>query len=872
MGAVREFRVVSGRGYSAEYGGYSGGAIQMVTKSGTNNYHGTAYGFHRNDNLDARGFFDDSKPEFRRTQFGASGGGPIRRDKAFFFGNYEGLRQAKLGRTQIGKVPDENIHRGILPNGTPVAIAPEIKPYLDLYPLPNGLNLGNGVGQRLVPVSDLGNENYFVTRGDYYLTPNQTLFARFTSDQGDDSTPNALGISNTVVLSRMRYGTAQYEHILSPTLLSTTQAAFNRTRLAPTLRLNIDYPKSLFFLHHQYPPTIGYTGVDNLDAPSNNTTYRVQNLWQFSQSFSSTQGAHSMKFGGSFQKVGFNTNGPAAGAFGSFAWNSVEDFLRDASLLSLQVEVEGADTARTVRQRVLGLYFQDDWQVCRNLTVNLGLRYEPWTGPSEKHNRVSTIRDWYRATQFDTPETSGTDMYFNSPGEKSFSPRAGFAWDVKGDGKTAVRAGFGIFHVMLLSPYLNTIVRKNPPYAGTFSSNPERDRNLNLANAAAYVTALTPSIKTPVLSPSTFSEVIQFNLDPMYETKFNLSVEREIAPNLSVTLGYLGSRGTHLTQKMDGNAAPPSFGNGRPFVAANTRRPNPNNGVITYSSSDAKSFYNGMIVEVKKRFAQGFQLQGAYTWSKAIDDSSTGLGNSDFAEGIRSQPYDPHSDRGLSSFHLSHNLAINGLWSIPFPVSSGFVSYLLGGWRISSIFKATSGTPFEVNVGGRNAPALSRSAGGQRPDLLAGRNNANVTSGVTAGCTFVGGVAGPSDNNPRNPNTVLPGQKLGTIDLYYDPCAFSLPPAGFYGNAGRNFLTEPRFINVDFSLLKSMPVGITEGSQLEFHADFFNLFNHPNFGRPANNVLNAVTTSARGLVAGSDRITTTDGKERQIQLGLKLIF
>jgi hypothetical protein len=278
--------------------------------------------------------------------------------------------------------------------------------------------------------------------------------------------------------------------------------------------------------------------------------------------------------------------------------------------------------------------------------------------------------------------------------------------------------------------------------------------------------------------------------------------------------------------------------------------------VITCSHSDAKSFYNAMTLEVKKRLSRGFQFQTVYTWSKTVDDSTTGLGNSDFGEGVNPQPYNHKSDRGLAATHTGQNLAINGQWSLPSPTSSGLVSHLFGGWRISSIFSASSGVPVGPKLrgsgGSGSAPDGARSANNQNPELVADRTVESMTSGTTAGCP---GLAG--------------SQKLGTPDQYFDPCAFTRPERGFYGNAGRNIIIGPAFVNVDFSLLKSTPIGINEGSLLQFHADFFNVANHPNFGRPASSV---IQLNNGNVFPGAGQITSTASSERQIQFGLKLMF
>ncbi|MSO21290.1 MAG: TonB-dependent receptor [Acidobacteria bacterium] len=873
--AIREFRVVTGGGYSAEYGGYSGGVVQMVTKSGTNQLHGSAFGLHRNDNFDANSWEANKgrreKSEFRRNQFGGSAGGPIRRDKAFFFAAYEGLRQARVGAIDISNVPDLNIRRGILPDGRQVQVAPIIRPYLDIWPQPNGESIGNGVARRYTPLDTITNENYLVARADYQLNDSQKLFSRFVYDDGTDANPSTLGVYTSTVTSQQRFTTLQYENILSPTLLWTSSFAFNRNGLSPIITSNIDYPKNLFFLHHPYPPSLGYAGVASFSG-ADQPSFRIQNKWELSQAFSYSMGNHTLKYGGSWAYNGFNNNGPAAGAFGTFSWINAEQFLIDGGMETLTAEVAGADTARTVRQQVYGFYFQDDWRMSPTFSLNLGLRYEPWTSPTEKWNRASTYKDWVTATKFSHISTDGINTYFDSPGETTFSPRVGIAWDVNGDGKTAVRAGGGIFHLMLLTPYLNTVTRKNPPDAATLIQN---NPGVGLAGAGAYLTSRTAAALSTTLNPDTFSEAIQFDLDPMYEIKFNLAIERQILPDLSVAVGYIGNRGTHLTMKSDCNARPSIQVNGRPFVPTNTAanpwpRVNPNNGVITCSHSDAKSFYNAMTVEVKKRVSHGFQFQTVYTWSKTVDDSTTGLGNSDFGEGLVTQPYNHKADRGLAATHIGQNLGINGLWSIPAPADTGLLAQMFGGWQVSSIFSISSGAAVGPTLRGVSAPDGRRSVNEQHPELVPGRTAQSMTTGTTAGCTYVNGTPGPYNAAAPAVNSIAPGQQLGTPDQYFDICAFSRPVAGFYGNAGRNIIIGPGFTNIDISLLKNTKIGFTEGSRLQFHADFFNLFNHPSFGRPASATLQNAGNG--NPFTGGGQITSTSSSARQVQFGLKLIF
>lgn len=842
--AVREFQVLTSN-YSAEVGGTSGGVINMVTKSGTNALHGSVYEYLRNSDLDARNFFDQVKPSFKRNQFGGSVGGPIKKDRTFFFGNYEGLRQ-RQGVTQVATVPDLNVHRGLIPAAggglQQVAIAPEIQPYLNLYPLANGPSKGGGIATLFQVANSPVREDYFVVRVDHHINDKQSIFARFTLDQGKLTTPDAIPITQINVRANTRYTTVQHDYIATPSILFTTRLAGDRTLLASNDVPVISYPSSLNIFLAGWLPNITLPGISALGPSSPNLALRAQNLYDIQENVQIVHGGHAMKFGVQIDHVGANRGGEVSGINGNFGWSSIQDFLLDNKMSSFAGSALGADTYRSYVQYIYASFFQDDWKMRPNFTWNLGLRYEPYTVPTEKHNRISMLQDWIHATAFDT-----TIPLFSNPSKKAFSPRVGFAWDPSGNGKTAVRAGLGVFFVDILVPYYGLPGQKNAPFDGTTGVVLG-----NLASAYSDIVKATPALASAILNPNTFLELIQNNLNPSYEVKVNFTVERQLPGQASVSLGYTGSRGIHLWRESDVNDVPPITVNGRSFVAAGTPRANPNAGVGTTRYSDARSFYNGLQIEGKKRFSHGFQFQSSYTWSKNVDDGTTGIAQTDFTPGgvgITSQPFSPKADRALSSLNVRQILVINGIYAFPSPGKSGFSSALLGGWQLASIFSASSGVPFTVYVAGRNAPDQSRQTGVQHPDLVAGRKFSSIVTG--------------------NPNG------------YIDTTAFVLPPAappgypagsGFYGNAGRNILTGPGLTNIDFSLQKTTRLGIREGTRLEFHADFFNLLNRANFANPRaaqSQVLNATT---RAYISGAGQITNTVTSSRQIQLGLKLIF
>ena len=865
--AVREFQVLTSN-YSAEVGGSSGGVVNMVTKSGTNNLHGTAFYSLRNSALDARNYNDTSgKPPFKRNQFGASAGGPIRKDKTFFFGDYEAIIQRR-GVSKHPQVPDLDVRRGLIPDSAgavptvngprrQVTVAPEMQPYLDLWPKPNGpeVNINSGVASFDFAPPNPVDEHYYVIRGDHIITDKQTLFARVTLDQGDITNPDDLPITTTKAETNTRYATVAHDYIASPQLLVSTRLAGNRTLLASDEIALVDYPKSLNILLPGYLFSVGYSGVTGIGVSTQNIIKHAQTLFTVDERFLYVRGRHSMKFGATVNRIESSRTGGSSGLNGSMGWPNVERFLTDGAPKSFTATALGVDTARTYLQYAYGVFFQDDWKVTPNFTMNLGLRYEPFTSPDERHGRESTVRDWVTATKFQT------DIgLFRNPSKKNVSPRVGFAWDPKGDGKTAVRAGFGIFFVQLLSRAYVVQGAKNPPFFATTS-----EIQGNLASVPSDLARISPSLVGATLTPNSFMEITQWDLNPSYEMKANLTVERQLTDTLSVSLGYLGGRGIHLWRNTDANAAPFIEVNGRAFVVAGTPRVNRNASVGQTRYSDAQSFYNAMQIEVKKRFGGGLQFQTSYTWSKNIDDSTTGVANTDYNEGSASQAYQTKVDRGLSALHNGQNLVVSGIYALPSPIDSGFLAHVFDGWQLSSIFRAKSGTPFSVKVSARNAPDLSRGAAQQRPDVAEGRNRENITSGTTAGC-----------------GNVSTGQRLGTADLYYDPCAFILPPvapagyaagSGFYGISGRNFLTGSGLVNFDFSLRKSFPIGITEGTQLEFQADTFNLFNRTSLPLPSGSVLNPSLRSSQPYVAGAGRITAPPvTNARQFQFGLKITF
>ena len=871
---VREFQVLT-TNYSSEFGGTSGGVVNMITKSGTNQFHGTVYEFLRNSALDAAAWEDNAygngRAPFKRNQFGFSVGGPIKKDRTFFFGNYEGLRQPK-GITGVAVVPDENAHNGLVPgpNGglQQVKIADSVAGLLKQWPLPNAPgNAGAGVGYLASSTSQRTTENFFMVRLDHRISDSQSLFGRFSFDEASQLTPDLIPVDDVTLKTHPRYATVQLVSVWSPKLLTTTRVGMSRNNIELNEVMNVKYPQSGFFLNPNFPIEIQIpgNGLSNFGPDTSNIQQTIQNVFQLQENISYTTGNHAYKFGVEFEKLDPNLNsGPNNG--GMLRWASISDFLQDNPLQQLSTSLPGNDPYRSFRQNLFGFYFNDDWKMSSRLTWNLGLRYEPYTAPSEKWGRVSVVKDWLTATHYDTGGTM-----FQAPGNKYFAPRVGFAFDPKGNGKTAIRGGIGVFYIPLTTTVYSRASTRNAPFTGSIQILP-RDATgkvANFASSLAFANSIAPQYLTPQFNATSAPIMVQYRPDASYEMKANLTVEQQIGQDLAVSVGYIGGRGYHLTRTANVNMRYPTIVNGRAFVNGSSPLPNPNLFQGQLVVTDSQSFYNALRLQVKKRLSRNYQYQVSYTWSKSIDDASAGSSNSAYqTEGASSQLWSTKADRGLSALNQTHNFVVNGLWALPSPSASKVISSVLGGWQATGIFMMVTGTPFTPVLSGSNVNDNGKPGSGtqlREPEWVGGnRSFSSLTSGTTAGCTFVNGVPGPYVAG--RPNSVAP-QKLGTPRLWFDPCVFAVPPTGFYGTAGRGILIGPGTVNFDAGLGKNIP--LKEEAHLEFRGDFFNLFNRPNYADPATGVLNANNNS---LITTAGQITRTVTSSRQLQFSLKVVF
>src|SRR6202140_1588079 len=757
--AVQEFSVVTNSA-PAGYGRTSGGVINSITRSGTNELHGSAYEFLRNSALDARNFFDstESPPPFRRNQFGVDAGGPIIKSKLFVFGDYEGIRQ-ELSRTTVDIVPSAAARTGHLTAGT-VSVNPKVEPYLAVYPLPNGPIKGD-IGLFTLPTPQNTNEDFFTSRADFTIGKSDSLFGTYMFDNGKTEGPDSFNNNIIGTLSRRQAAILEETHLYGAQMANTARLGFSRVVSQAVKSLKATSPAaadtSLGFLPGQPMGVItnsqlssfpgGFGAVGEFDFHWNS--------YQFYDDAFATLGTHSLKFGFAFENIRDNELGKTS-PLGQFVFGSLSDFLQDQPT-SFNAPIGSGITPRALRQSIYAGYFMDDWRAKPNLTVNLGLRYEAATVPSEAEGKLANLPSLTSTT----PHLGSP--FFSNPTKLDFEPRVGFAWDPLGKGKTSIRSGFGVFDNLPL-PYLFGVTSLlSAPF-------------FELGHVTTLAQGSFPKGAFPLLTTPTLRYAyIQTNPSRSYDMERNFNIQQSIAPNTVLQVGYTGSRGVHLpyfTNNFD-MVLPTLTPQGYVWPVNGTPL-NPNVGQISGTMWNSDSIFHALEIQVTRQLSKGLQAGVSYAWGKIIDSGSASAVIQNYANSSPRLFFDESNGRGLADFDIRQNLSVNYIWEIPSSKAKPrALQWALNGWQWGGILHIASGEPFTPIVTGD--PLGMKGDQFDRPDVLTG-----------PGCS--GSLV-----NPGNP-----------LDYIKTQC-FAFPnPSTRFGDAGRNILIGPGILNLDTSLFRNI--------------------------------------------------------------------
>jgi hypothetical protein len=902
--AIDQFSVLTSN-YTSEYGRTSGAVIDAITKSGTNRLHGTAYFFDRDRIFDARNFFDGSViPAFRRIQFGASAGAPIFKDRTFFFVDYEGIRQDQPVSTTI-KVPNA---------GTRAAAVPAIVPYLALWPTaPAGSPDTNpgGIGVQSFNTSQptKANENYVLTRIDHKIAASDTIDGTYFFDSGPQTQTDPLGNTVHEVFSRRQMYTAEWTRIFSSSIVNTFRGGVSLI----TGLINAPVSGTAVATDAKLAVAPGSVAPPQLPVAGLTTAYGLGGFNKFNHHWTSlqfyddafiTKGNHSMKVGGAFERMHYDVLEQLSpnGRFNNYS--TLAKFLAN-SPNQLNALAPGGSTEVKFRESLFAGYFQDDWHITKRLTLNLGLRYEATTRPTNANTVPSYTVNGYtvaaagfqQITTLSNCSSSptacgpvGTDSPIASnPTTKNFQPRLGFSWDPFGKGTTAIRAAFGMFDVLPL-PYvfaLNTAATAPFQIIGA-------DPAATLGTGAA-----DPNINFN--QQKIRNRYIQQN--PKRATVYNwgANIQQDLGKGFTATAGYVGSRSVHLSAAADDiNLVQPTSVSGvglvfpcDPVAAGGNCNSNQTGTRINSNWGggagirpvvfDGASSYHALQAQVKKAMAHGVQGQFSYTYSHCNDLSSAPVTGDTYLNSIAVPLLLQKSYRvGPCDFDLRQVATGTLIWDIPAPhLDNSFANVLVNGWQLGGILTAQTGAPFSVTVGGGNDPLGTGFNGDFSMDLADLLPNCNPTGGK--GVNFINTNCFTPPTAPSSLAPASASNLYGCAPNSFPGYPSSAPkaPSGrqfcsnVVGNSGRNRFYGPRLTTLDMSIFKNVAVpSISDAFKVQFRAEFFNILNHTNFLSPG--FLNTGGQNNSTFDFDGSPLPTalnqTSTSSRQIQLGMKLVF
>jgi hypothetical protein len=896
--AVREFNLLEDT-YGAEYGKHPGGQVTILTQSGTNRWHGDIYEYVRNNALDAANYFDlNGAPPFQRNQFGGSMGGPIRKDNTFVFANYEGFRQS-LHQTSLTFVPDSKAASGgivLLGSGCPaaqvVACGKEVSSLLNLWPAGNGAdNMTAGIQQLFSSPLQKIREDFGTARVDHMFSSKDSLMGAYTADDSFSNTATPFDpFSTDLQTLREQVISLEETHVVSSNIVNTARFGYSRAGYFFTGKLTPGTPPTtgstaVGGFVGTNPPGAVVVGGSQASNPqsqiglagSNNGSnlHIARNLFTYADQVAITRGRQQIKVGVWLQRLQSNEL-IALSQYGQLTFSGLPGFLGGTGSFLY----DPTPTPLSWRSLYGSWFVEDVFRARPSLTISIGFRDEFSTGWNEAYGRASNYG--FTNGVINSQPTVGKNLFTKNRAAFLPQPRLAVAWSPFGP-KTVVRAGFGMYND--LEDALGYRADQNAPFnpAYTVASGPIAGGALNLP----VNPATTPHLGTLVpggVQPDMYTPTV---------IEYSLRIERELSPNTSLSVGYVGSHGYHELIGVDENAGAPVVCPASPcpatfptttytdpnnsanhpfiwgalegtpvpagtfFLASNTK-PNTTLANTWTWMSEGTSSYNALQVDVKRRFSRGLTLRGVYTWAKVLDDgdsvNGTAAGN---APGLVSNPYDIKADWGPGTYDVRNLGVITASYDLPLGAGRSYLNrggrtlnFLAGGWTLNSIATIQSGFPFTPQLG-------------YNPS-----NNGDTRNPVRP-------FLNPSFSGPM---------VLGQPGEWFNPAAFVAPRnnSGFFGNVGRDSFTGPGRGTWDFSVLKDTRV--SERMSVQFRAEIFNLLDRANFNTP--NLITAVllpsvtvdttpptkSTTVPTLSPAAGVITSTSTNSRQVQFGLKLLW